>query len=228
MTKKNTWYGAPSRKSYLDRFAKVFTPAEAHDDRAAELLARLDLRALMADPFLIGEVQALAYLAAVGPLPATMRLLAQAGVPLDGAEEGVPLLHYACAVGSSDVVEAILAAGVPVDQRDPVGKTALHIAAIFGHTAVARALIAAGADLTVRGEDGRTPAQDAREAADRQAMQMEYDLRAGLWTIEEADFQGFQLGDPDTVADVLDALTGPAPAGPGLHGLASRRADPAL
>lgn len=234
MGKNNTWYGAPSREDYLHAIEEVFGCAEDHDDSAAQHLRPLDLRALTQDTHLAREAQALAYLAAIGPLPQTIRLLADAGVPFDLAEEGVPLLHYACAVGpgSDDVdvsvVEVLIRAGVSLDQRDASGKTPLHIAAIFGHAAAARALIAAGADPEARSDDGRTPAQDAREAIDRRLSGMEYDLIAGCWTSGSSGFEGYEVGAPEVVAAELESLTSGGRAETGLHALRNRAGGPPL
>lgn len=63
---------------------------------------------------------------------------------------GLTPLHCAAAGGHVDVVEALLARGVSVDNPDGAGFTALHTAAASGRISVVRALLKAGADVFTR------------------------------------------------------------------------------
>jgi len=55
-------------------------------------------------------------------------------------------LLAAAARGDTDRIEALIARGAKVDERDDLGRTPLHVAAYGGHHGPMRALVAAGAD----------------------------------------------------------------------------------
>jgi hypothetical protein len=63
-------------------------------------------------------------------------------------------LHEAAAEGDAAEVAQLLAAGVPVDGRDPVGRTPLLCAAEEGEAACCAALLAAGADVRAVDREG--------------------------------------------------------------------------
>ena len=66
------------------------------------------------------------------------------------------MLHEAVSQGvTSDVCEALLAAGFDVNDKDR-GETALHLAAKHGHTHLVNALLQAGANSETRNKDGKT------------------------------------------------------------------------
>jgi Ankyrin repeats (3 copies) len=67
--------------------------------------------------------------------------------------------------GDIAAVEAALAAGVPIDARDPTGATALWYAAWLGHSTVTERLLAAGAN-----PDGHDPVAIERHAGDGQVV----------------------------------------------------------
>jgi len=70
-------------------------------------------------------------------------------------------LHHAAAVGSADVVRALLRAGGRLDARDTKGWTPLHAAAQFDSSAVAKLLVAEGADPSAKTKGGETPLEIA-------------------------------------------------------------------
>lgn len=75
-----------------------------------------------------------------------------------GDDEGWTPLHCAASAGRGAAVDALLAAGAPVDARTRGGgRTPLHYAASKGHADVVTALLAAGADPTLRDALGATP-----------------------------------------------------------------------
>src|SRR5262245_29004106 len=82
-------------------------------------------------------------------------VLIEKGAPLGLYENGMvsPLTH-AVAIDATDVVEAILKKGVPVDQRTVNGMTPLMIAARDGKVATLKLLIAKGADVHATMNDG--------------------------------------------------------------------------
>ena len=70
-------------------------------------------------------------------------------------------MHQAAEKGLFHLVKALIAAGEPVDQRDPRvdGWTALSYAAYWGHGEIVRILLAAGANPNQRDVHGWTPLQ---------------------------------------------------------------------
>lgn len=70
-------------------------------------------------------------------------------------------LHVAARKGRQDLVEALLAAGATVDERNRQGMTPLHEACGSGHGPVALLLIQHGADVHARGEAGKQPMHQA-------------------------------------------------------------------
>jgi ankyrin repeat protein len=70
---------------------------------------------------------------------------------------GGTALHFAAACQNRGAVEALLAAGAPVDAADALGCTALHLAAQHGSAGVIAALLAGGAAADTRRCDGSSP-----------------------------------------------------------------------
>lgn len=65
-------------------------------------------------------------------------------------------LHYASRDGSHEAVQALIAAGVDVDQTEDTNSTALMYAAYYGHGSIVSALLAAGADVEILDDGGHT------------------------------------------------------------------------
>ncbi|MEL6592776.1 MAG: ankyrin repeat domain-containing protein [Bacteroidota bacterium] len=65
-------------------------------------------------------------------------------------------IHEAAFLGDQKLLEAHIAAGSDLNQKDDFGSTPLIIATTFGKTAVAKGLIEAGADINATGTDGGT------------------------------------------------------------------------
>ncbi len=65
-------------------------------------------------------------------------------------------IQEAAFMGDLNLLQAHIAAGSDLNQKDDYGSTPLIIATTFGKTAVARQLIEAGADLNATGGDGGT------------------------------------------------------------------------
>ncbi len=59
-------------------------------------------------------------------------------------------IHDAAKAGDTAQVEALIAGGTNVDERDVAQRTALHWAADLGHLDVAKALVAKGADVNAK------------------------------------------------------------------------------
>jgi ankyrin repeat protein len=58
--------------------------------------------------------------------------------------------------GDADNVNAVIAAGVNVNENDEYGWTALQLAAAYGHTQLVNRLLANGADPNMKNTNGRT------------------------------------------------------------------------
>lgn len=89
-------------------------------------------------------------------LKKALSLIAQ-GAPLGLYENGMasPLTH-AVELGATEVIEAILEKGVPVDQRYVTGMTPLMVAARDGKLDALKQLISKGADVHAAMDDGTT------------------------------------------------------------------------
>jgi len=92
------------------------------------------------------------------------------GSVIDAPGCGSTSLHWACANGRVEDVEALLAAGRGVGARDGGGRTPLHWAVLKGRGAVARALLDAGADAGAADDSGRTALMAAARAAARRLL----------------------------------------------------------
>lgn len=99
-----------------------------------------------------------------------LRLLIERGADVAAPARNplaVTALHSAVASDAAPVdlaiVEALLAAGAPVNVPHQGGGTPLHTAAFTGDAAVARMLLDRGADPLLRTDDGKTAIDIARE-----------------------------------------------------------------
>jgi uncharacterized protein len=99
-----------------------------------------------------------------------LRLLIERGADVAAPARNplaVTALHSAVATDVADVdlgmVEALLAAGAPVNAPHQGGGTPLHTVAFTGNAEVARMLLERGADPLVRTDDGKTAIDIARE-----------------------------------------------------------------
>ena len=78
----------------------------------------------------------------------------------------------AARAGQAQQVEALVQQGIPVDARDPEGKTALMLAAMNGHTATVQRLLALRANPTLVDRDGLTAAQLAAQRGHTRLAQL--------------------------------------------------------
>ena len=76
---------------------------------------------------------------------------------------GITPLHSAAMNGDSGPLQALLAAGAPVNARDGEGRTPLHMAAFSTRTANGKLLLQAGADPTLKTDAGRDALSMARK-----------------------------------------------------------------
>ena len=87
----------------------------------------------------------------------------------------------AAAEGNRDTIARLLAAGTPVDARQPgSGSTPLNTAAVFGQTDVAKLLLAKGADVSLANKDGNTALHIAAFFANAELVQLLLDKGASV------------------------------------------------
>jgi hypothetical protein len=117
-------------------------------------------------------------------------------------------LHVAAFQGNVAVVEAHIAAGSDLNEKDAYGSSPLIIAATFGKTGVARALIAGGADLSVANAEGATPLHVAAFLCRREIVQALLDKGADKSVRDRAGATALAsvAGPFDDVKDFYDRL----------------------
>ncbi len=107
--------------------------------------------------------------------------LVGAGAPVDA--------WAAAALGDLPRLEALLSAGVPVDRRDPSGRTPLHWATRCGQEATVRALLLRGADARAKGPRRWAPLHYAAFARDTptppRSERYTRDGQPGLWQVQD-------------------------------------------
>ncbi|HEX9688097.1 MAG TPA: ankyrin repeat domain-containing protein [Thermoanaerobaculia bacterium] len=107
--------------------------------------------------------------------PEAVRLLLENGADPNLASanaQRVAPLHSAVAGGKVEIVRMLLARGADVHARQDLGFTALHGAAVGGGEEMIRLLLDQGADPAARNVAGKTPADLARERADKRASEI--------------------------------------------------------
>lgn len=91
-----------------------------------------------------------------------INLFTMAGAHVGAHEQSSTMaLHDAISNRLTDTVEALIAAGVDVNNLNHNQETPLHAAVATGHADIIHALIQAGADVTIRNSNGKTPLQIA-------------------------------------------------------------------
>jgi len=88
-----------------------------------------------------------------------VQLLVDNGAEIDGKDgaEGWHHLHLAATMNKADVVRYLIEKGIPVDTRDPQGRTPLMMASDSNALAAARQLLDDGADPKAQDHTGATP-----------------------------------------------------------------------
>lgn len=98
-----------------------------------------------------------AELAVLGGRVKVLGLLKKYGVDLAApCPDGSMLMNLAAAAGDLNMIDALLAAGAPVDGKDHKSRSALHWAAGHGRKRVAERLIARGAPLEAKDHRGQS------------------------------------------------------------------------
>nr|XP_022343398.1 unconventional myosin-XVI-like isoform X4 [Crassostrea virginica] len=89
--------------------------------------------------------------------------LSHGGSPNKENENGITLLHIACANGYRKVIRLLLKHGADVNQADNFGWTSLHIASRFNQMRILQTLLKCGADPMLTDGNGCTPSQVATD-----------------------------------------------------------------
>ena len=91
------------------------------------------------------------------PLRKTAPDVGQQGIHSTFPKGGMTALHFAARQASGDAIDALAAAGVDLDQKDPDGFTPVIFAILNGHYDIAAQLIERGAGVNTTDASGRTP-----------------------------------------------------------------------
>ena len=90
------------------------------------------------------------------------------------AEDRGAALHTACALGDTNAIDRLLAAGAPLESPDPRGRTPLMVAAAGGRIDAVRVLLAHGASAKAVDREGQDAIALARRAGfDKVAAEIE-------------------------------------------------------
>ncbi|MHB0935529.1 MAG: ankyrin repeat domain-containing protein [Armatimonadota bacterium] len=97
-----------------------------------------------------------------------VKLLVDRGAAIDGKDgaEGWHHLQLAATVNKADIIRYLIEKGIPVDARDPQGRTPLMIASDNNALAAARQLLDSGADPKAQDHAGATPLHYALYSVD--------------------------------------------------------------
>lgn len=95
-------------------------------------------------------------------------------------DDGWTAMMAAAANGHTAVVERLLAAGAPVDQRNDAGRTALGFAAFYGRAQTVVVLLNAGADPNAADRVGLTPRRLAQAGGEPVTIDLLRDRSASL------------------------------------------------
>ncbi|MFN2427137.1 MAG: ankyrin repeat domain-containing protein [Candidatus Binatia bacterium] len=151
--------GADAEDSRKETLADSSGQRDALDERGETLLFRAARR---------GDFLSVKRLLTKGHHPATT-------VKRWPGDAGWTSLMIAAAGGQHAIVDLLLRAGAPVDQRNAAGRTALLFAAFYARASVVSLLLAAGADPDLADELGQTPimlAEASGDIATQQALRM--------------------------------------------------------
>lgn len=153
-------------------------------------------------------------------------LLIRAGADVNFAKRIVLLtaLHFAALSESPDIVEALIASGANVEQRDLFGGTALHLAARAGNVRIMSLLISNSADLETSDESGKTPLHLATLHGKDDAVRLL--CRKGANINAAADNGKTALHFAVTVVDCLHIVKGLVLAGASLTACDDHRKTP--
>ena len=100
-------------------------------------------------------------------------------------------LFSLCREGNTEAVEALVAAGCPVNVEDPQGRTPLHCACHWGNARIVESLLAAGADVKAKARNGLSAIRFACEGGGLDCIRVL--VKAGVSCNEPCDEIGRTL-----------------------------------
>lgn len=110
-------------------------------------------------------------------------------------------LHQAAFSGECAMLEALIAAGAGIDERDHDGDTPVHYAAVQGELECVEALARAGAKLDLKDNDGETPAHVAHKSVKKRLKELLEEAKAKKGEASEA--KGEASADADAAAEAV-------------------------
>lgn len=131
----------------------VFNPSPLHDAAARGDISRfMDLLSAGEDPNGLNEFgQTTLHLAVMNrKLEMLSAIIPHTNVLLKN-RKGTNALHQACSSGVAEACDILVAAGIPIDDKDDSGRTPFAVSMMAGHGALGMHLMALGADLSKLG-----------------------------------------------------------------------------
>jgi hypothetical protein len=112
--------------------------------------------------------------------------------------------------GWTPMLEALIAAGAGIDERDHDGDTPVHYAAVQGELECVEALARAGAKLDLKDNDGETPAHVAHKSVKKRLKELLEEAKAkkgeaseAKGEASEAKAEGEASADADAAAEAV-------------------------
>jgi len=106
-------------------------------------------------------------------------------VDVDGIEDAMTPLLWACQLSQAPVVRALIARGADANLAAEEGESPLHVAAAEGCAECAAILLVAGAAVDARTDLGKTPLMDSAHAGTNAVLAMLLDAGADVNATDE-------------------------------------------
>lgn len=114
-----------------------------------------------------------------------VRRLLDAGANANASDDfGVTPLHYAAAMGHSELLELLIARGANINARSKEGVSPLYVAADRGGAEATRLLISHGADVNVRTRSNYTPLTPAATNGDLAMVELLIEHNADVSAVD--------------------------------------------
>jgi uncharacterized protein len=174
-----------AKESFKGQTALMWAASEGHADIITLLLAK------GADPKVLSDSR-----------DTTLPKLTAGSPNAPVSRGGLTALSFAARQGNIDAVNALLAGGSAINQKDIDGNSALVLAILNKHYDLAQVLIAKGADVNLSNKDGRSPLFTAVELRNE-----EYSPRPALKDTDKATAMDIIKSLIDRGANVNAQLT---------------------